>query len=322
MARHRAVALAGAALRAGRVDPRPFVTIVMPTRNRARLLGAALRSFLDQDYADDRFELVVVDDGSTDDSAAAVARVADARPQVPVRFVRNPGQGVNSARNAGLSEAAGELLCFVDDDTAAGPGWLGAVVNGSETHRDRDVFAGRLILQYEGRPPRICGREPLGETELDLGDADIDTEFAWGANLIVRRRVFALVGPFDESLPIYGDETEWVVRYRRSGGRVMYLADAWLWHRRTAASLRIGSLLGRSFRFGRGWAAASNAIGARCSVAGAVASAIRGLGHGVRFRCFVGFRNAVSGIGTAIEAARMMITGVGGGSISWLPMRE
>jgi glucosyl-dolichyl phosphate glucuronosyltransferase len=301
------------------VDHRPFVTIVMPTRNRARLLGAALWSFLHQEDAVDLYEVVVVDDGSTDDSAAVVARVADARPQVSVRFVRNRRHGVNAARNAGISVAAGQLLCFVDDDTEAWPGWLRAVVKGSEDHLDVEVFAGRLILRYEGLPPRICGREPLGGGELDLGDADVDTEFAKGANLVVRRRVFGLVGAFDERLPIYGDETEWVDRYRRSGGRIVYLADAWLWHRRTAASLRVASLLAHSFRFGRGWAASSDAMGSRCSVAGAIASAVRGLGHGIRFRCFAGFRRAATGIGTAIETARMLVTGVGGASISWLP---
>src|SRR5262245_50072483 len=267
---------------------RPYISIVIPTRNRARLLMDALASFARLDYPPDRYEIVVVDDGSTDHTSSEVARFAASGIQPAVRPVRGSGSGVNSARNLGVRHASGSILCFVDDDTEATDGWLDAVAQAADTYPDVDVFAGRLTLRIEGPAPRMCGREPLGETELDLGDDDRETRAAWGANLIVRRGILDRVGQFNESLPIYGDETEWLHRYKGSGGRIMYVAKANLVHRRTADLLRTSSIVRRSFRFGRGWARASGVMGRPGSVAGAIASSAHGFAHGLRYRCIVG----------------------------------
>jgi GT2 family glycosyltransferase len=298
---------------------RHFISIVVPTRNRVGLLAHALGSFVDLDYPGDQYEIVVVDDGSTDGTTDVVARLATVSTQPPVRFFRSQGSGGNAARNLGAREAIGDVLCFVDDDTEASDGWLRAVIEATETYPDVGVFAGRIQLRLEGSPPRTCGREPLGETELDLGDDDAETAVAWGANLIIRREVLTRIGPFDETLPIYGDEFEWVYRYTTSGGRILYVANATIVHRRPAASLTPMALLRRSIQFGRGWAAASPLMSQPFSVAGTLAAAARGFAHGLTRGCFVGYRNAFSSLGTSTEAIRLLVRGDAGPSISWLP---
>ena len=87
------------------------VSIILPTYNRAALLPRSIESVLGQTYGD--FELIVVDDGSQDDSAAVVARFADKRIHY-LRLARNGG--VSAARNAGLAEAAGKYIAFQDSD--------------------------------------------------------------------------------------------------------------------------------------------------------------------------------------------------------------
>jgi glycosyltransferase involved in cell wall biosynthesis len=86
------------------------VSVVVPTYNRAHSVGEAIRSVLRQTYAD--LELIVVDDGSSDDTAARVQQCSDSR----VRYIRQENAGVSAARNRGVSTARGELIAFIDSD--------------------------------------------------------------------------------------------------------------------------------------------------------------------------------------------------------------
>ncbi len=210
-------------------------SIVVPTRNRAGYLRVCLESMRAQ-QVDAPFEVVVVDDGSTD-STPAVAEAAGAK------LVRTEARGPNAARNAGLEGAAGELVVFVDDDVDAPPGWLAAYLAGAERHPEADAFGGPIRARFEGRAPRSCGREPAPITTLDLGPEDREAEFVWGANMAIRRRAFDRLGTFDETLPQFGEEEEWLTRLRDAGGTVVYLANARLDHRREEGDARLGALM-------------------------------------------------------------------------------
>jgi glycosyltransferase involved in cell wall biosynthesis len=96
----------------------PTFTVVIPTYNRARLLPRSLTSVLRQTLRD--FELIVVDDGSTDDTRHVVGAFADAR----VRYIYQPNQGRSAARNTGIGLARGDWITFLDSDDEALPGWL------------------------------------------------------------------------------------------------------------------------------------------------------------------------------------------------------
>jgi Glycosyl transferase family 2 len=94
------------------------ISVVLCTYNRAVRVEGAVRAILDQHEAD--FELIVVDDGSVDETPAVLARIEDER----LRVVRRPNGGLSKARNAGLAAATGEWVTFIDDDDRAEPGWL------------------------------------------------------------------------------------------------------------------------------------------------------------------------------------------------------
>jgi glycosyltransferase involved in cell wall biosynthesis len=225
----------------------PVVSVVVPTRGRAAYLEVTLDSLLDQ-RTETAYEIVVVDDGATDATAAVVAT----RPAV--RYVAHgEGRGLNAARNTGLQEGQAELIAFVDDDVLVPPGWIDALVAGSRRHLEAEAFGGPIRARFEGRTPRGCGREEPPITTLDLGADDCEATKAWGANFAVRRAAVERVGPFDERIVRpHGDEEEWLERLRSAGGTIVYLAGAGLDHRRTAEDARLGPLVRAAYSRGRG----------------------------------------------------------------------
>ncbi|ADB53913.1 glycosyltransferase family 2 protein [Conexibacter woesei] len=219
-------------------------TIVVPTRGRPGYLDVALASLAPQAAAAGA-ELVVVLDGPDPASAAVAERHA-------ARVVALPApRGLNAARNAGLDATRGDLIAFVDDDVAAPPGWLPALLAAAAATPERDVFTGPIRAVLEGGGPHACGRDAPPITAFDAGPADADVPLAWGANMAIRRAAFETVGRFDESIHNGGDEEEWQERLHGTGGRVRYIAAAGLDHRRTRADATLRRLARANFHRGR-----------------------------------------------------------------------
>ena len=220
------------------------MSVVVPTRNRAAYLAVALQSLQSQDI-DEPYELIVVDDASTDSTPDAARRAG-------ASLIRQPEpRGPNAARNAGIAAAQGALVAIVDDDVLAPPGWLRAMRDGGRRHPQAGVFGGPIRARFEGDAPRSCGREEPPITTLDLGPVDRDAQAVWSANIALRRETWQQVGPFPEDAPIGGDEEVWLLAVRRSGRTIVYLADAWLEHRRAGADARLGSLVRSHYARGR-----------------------------------------------------------------------
>jgi hypothetical protein len=129
---------------------------------------------------------------------------------------------------------------FLDQDVDAPDGWLRAVIDGASGNPDVEVFGGPIRARLENGP-RGCGREPAPITTLDAGAEDCDVPLVWGANMAIRRSAFERLGTFDEVLHGRGNEEDWEFRYTGTGGRILYLANAGLDHRRAApdATLRV-----------------------------------------------------------------------------------
>jgi glycosyltransferase involved in cell wall biosynthesis len=98
----------------------PQASIVIPTFNRSKLLLRAIKSVVGQSFSD--FELIVVDDGGTDDTGEVVSAMKEER----IRYVRRSNGGISAARNSGIAVASGEWVTFLDDDDEALQGWLEA----------------------------------------------------------------------------------------------------------------------------------------------------------------------------------------------------
>lgn len=217
---------------------------MIPTRARPGYLEVTLASVAPQARAAGA-EVLVVNDGA-DPATDGVATRYGARV-VPLPQPR----GVNGARNAGVREAQGDLIVLLDDDVEAPPGWLDAMLAGAASNPEYDVLGGPIRGRLEGGGPRACGREPPPIATYDFGSEEREVPFVYGGNTAIRRAAFERVGYFDDDLSGMGDEEEWVGRLKAAGGRIRYLPDAGLDHRRAAGDARLGALTRAAYRRGR-----------------------------------------------------------------------
>ncbi len=225
--------------------------VIVPTKNRPGYLRTALQSLSALDVPAERYELLVVDDGPSRATRAVAEQVARSARRRIGYVQRQGAPGLNSARNTGIVASDAPLLAFVDDDVEAPTGWVRELLDGRRRHRGYGVFGGPIRLRLEGSRLRMCGREPPPLTTLDRGLHDTETDLVWGANMAIERDAFELAGEFDPGVPYGFDDDMWERRYRAAGGRIMYLARAWLVHRRNRRDARVHRLVREAYR--RGW---------------------------------------------------------------------
>ncbi len=120
----------------------PKVSVVIPTYNRGHTVCEAIESVLAQTFGD--FEVIVVDDGSADDSAEKIAAIRDSR----VRYIRQSNAGVSAARNRGVAEARGEIISFLDSDDLWKPEKLTHEVRFLEEHPEVPAVFGDIEVRF------------------------------------------------------------------------------------------------------------------------------------------------------------------------------
>lgn len=191
------------------------ISIVIATKDRAAYLERALAS-LEGQIGAPSFEIVVVDNGSTDTTQDVVER-ASANATVAVRYVYEPQPNRGKARNRGVAAAEGYLILFCDDDVLVPPGWIAAH---EAAHTIGDMVVNGPILNvssYDVRP-----RPALG---------NFSRAFLCTCNSSLPKRAFQSAGGFDENFDLYGwEDTELGVRLRECGMRWTFAWDAYLWH--------------------------------------------------------------------------------------------
>lgn len=197
----------------------PVVSVILPTYNRLAYLREAIESVLRGEYSD--FEIIVVDDGSTEaDPGAVVAAVGDPRVRCIRRAVNG---GLPAARNTGLAEARGEYIAFLDDDDLLLPGKLASQVKYLEENQDVGLVAGGYIEADRELAPLRAVLPWSSSRTLDLRGCLLECPFVVCA-VLVRREWLERVGGFDEQLRWVEDWDLWL-RLAAEGCRMTWLPD-------------------------------------------------------------------------------------------------
>lgn len=222
------------------------VSIIIPTRNRSKWITSAIKSFIKQDFPSSQYEIIVVDNGSTDNTREITEQAASLNKN-NIRYIYEPVPGLLSGRHCGASEATGEILVFVDDDIEASSGWLSAIIAEFE---DKSVHmaGGSSLPMYEVDPPKwvdkycswkedqlTCGS--LSLLNKGNGRMEIDPVFVWGLNFAIRRKtLFELGGFHPDNIPKHlqhfqGDgETGLALKMKEKGLKAVYAPGAKVYH--------------------------------------------------------------------------------------------
>jgi GT2 family glycosyltransferase len=229
-------------------EARPVFSVVVPTYLRPAHLARCLQALADLDYPKGAYEIIIVDDAASPDTAALVQQVAQ-RHAVATSYLSQRRSGPARARNAGARAAAGQYLAFTDDDCQPAPGWLRAF----QQVLDADPAAlvgGRTINAVTGSVCSIAS-QLLIDYLYDYYRADATgARFFTTNNVAIRADRFHTLGGFDEGFPLAAaEDREFCERAQHHGATFAYAEAAVIhhWHQ-----LTVRGFVRQHFNYGRG----------------------------------------------------------------------
>ena len=271
-----------------REDLRTSITVAIPTYGRSASLLRALRSLAEQSFPLARFEVLVVDDGSMDDTRAVFSSWAKTAVGVRARLVSQPNRGLNAARNTALAEAESDVVVMLDDDEEAPEGWLKHMVDALDRNPDAGCVGGPYFRRSPVPSPRTCANCSLDDGTVDLGPPERLVSGVPGGNMAIRLWVVDQTGGFDEQFSGGGDETEWLMRLTDAGVPIVFAPDAWVWHHRSREQSTLRAIVVKLFRRGRESSFVETAVGRPMSAGRELSRIPRLLAHSIRSRCWWG----------------------------------
>lgn len=264
------------------------VAVLIPTLRRPQSLERALASVFAQTGVADRLrEIVVVDNDPAGSARAPVERLTSSAPW-PLIYRHAPTPGVATARNAGLSATDAPLIAFLDDDEAASPGWLAALLS-AQAATGADVVFGPIRGRVDGAEDWLKAHlERFFGREGPDADGLIATPYGCGNSLMVRAAALPGAAPFDAGADDIGGEDDVLfAALRARGGRFGWAAQAWVEEFAPPHRATLSYVLARAFAYGQGpsqtaaarqdWAGVARwmAVGAAQALAWSVVSGAR-----------------------------------------------
>ena len=212
------------------------ISVIVPTFNRASSVKRLMASFDALVCADSiTAELLIVDNGSTDDTASVLAPSTSECTKFSLTVIREDRQGKSNALNRGLSLARGKILLIVDDDVVVHPLWLIKHVE-SYSVNSFDAVQGRVLpgVDLNGKPADPNKLREYNIPIIDYGDRSCEIRGLTGTNMSFKREVFEQVGFFHPWLGPgaagFSEDTEYSIRIRKAGFKIGYTPHAIVFH--------------------------------------------------------------------------------------------
>jgi len=282
-------------------------TVIISTHNRAEILQQTLQRLALQEPNGVTWEVIVVDNGCTDNTQGILGECG---PSLPLVSLKEPELGKNRAINRALAVARGDLLIFTDDDVLTEPDWVAAYVDAAKRWADDSVFCGPVIPKFPEKTSDWIKDESfpyasIAFAALDYSDVEEESSLAFGPNLAIRSQTLENmaynenIGPQGKNYAM-GSEAELLRRLESKGERFIYIPSTRVQHVIRPEQITTPWLLGRAYRFGRGHVRLKEQFQGRrvLGVPGylwkrlgwAAAGRARSLFYGSRERCIAGMR--------------------------------
>jgi glycosyltransferase involved in cell wall biosynthesis len=203
------------------------VSVVVPTYNRRQLLAQTLNSLRQQKAGAIRYEVIVVDNDSSDDTPTVVAQFREGWPDL--KYAHEPRRGVSHARNTGIGAAQADIIAFTDDDVEPQPTWVASIKQAFDAHPEVDCIGGRINARWTTAPPSwlttsfwgpIALQGPKGDSPYV--DASCASRCLMTANFACRRSALLEVHGFSPDY-LRDEDRELQLRLWRAGKRGIYI---------------------------------------------------------------------------------------------------
>lgn len=192
------------------------VSVVIPLYNAEKYIELTLNSLVQQSYLPEKFEVIVVDDGSTDSSCSIVENYS---APFALRLIRQDNCGVSAARNAGAKNANGHIIAFLDNDATADRDWLKNAMD-LFNQKELDAIEGRIEAQGGTNPPTPFTHILQNETGGRF----------MTCNMIFRKAVFEKVGGFDPRFPYFLEDSDLAFSLLEAGFHIFYAKNVLVYH--------------------------------------------------------------------------------------------
>jgi GT2 family glycosyltransferase len=202
-------------------ETQPKVSVIVCTYNGSGTIAETLSHLQTLEYPN--FEVIVVDDGSTDETPNILA-------DYPVHYIRTENRGLSSARNTGLQAAGGEIVVYLDDDAYPDPHWLHYLVHAFEEGDWACVGGPNLPPASDAPLAQAVANSPGGPVHVLVGDQE--AEHVPGCNMAFRRDRLYEIGGFDPTFRAAGDDVDVCWRIQERGWKIGYHPGALVWHHR------------------------------------------------------------------------------------------
>ena len=230
----------------------PEVSVVLPTYNRKALLRECLLYLFWQDFDSNNYEIIVVDDGSSDGTHEAVGELINKYEIPNIVYVRQANKGVASACNLGIAQAQGSIIVFTEDDCVIPSDWIKKIVHYHALNTDIAVIQGRALNFYKNSL-FACLEQEIWDGHWERIVRTIDgrkflSEILTG-NCSFKSRIFSEYKLLFREIFLASEETDLALRILERGERILYEADIAVFHKHRR---KVGSFVKRVFRDGRG----------------------------------------------------------------------
>ncbi|MGK9476891.1 glycosyltransferase [Melioribacter sp. OK-6-Me] len=233
------------------------ISVIICTYNRARYLPIALNSLKEQKFDKNEYEIIIVNNNSTDNTEKVCKDFIDQNPNLNIKYVIEKQKGLSAARNRGINEATGEIIIFIDDDAELTPNYLEEAKKFFSQHPNVDAMGGKIIPKYEeNKEPEWMSVFLWGlVTKSDWGNKIKKypySKYPPGCSMAFRKSVFNDIGLFNTDIHSRCDDKYIFLQLKKRKKRFLYNPNFVLYHHINKERLELKSLKNISLLVGEG----------------------------------------------------------------------
>ncbi len=214
----------------------PQISLVICTYNRDKYLPGTLATIVKQSIDKSKFELLIIDNNSTDNTAVITEKFIKENPAINTRYFFEPNKGLSFARNRGIAEAAAPVIAYIDDDVILPENYLDTLPAFFNEYTNASGAGGKVMPKYEhGEEPvwmnkylnGFIGKVDHGENIKLFSKA---MKYPAGCNMIYKKEILLAAGGFNNALTFRSDDKYIFHAVKKVSDKIYYLPQAWLYH--------------------------------------------------------------------------------------------